>query len=208
MSAPFGVHMTLISGQKHSREIVVAACTFLATTYLAIKPVATDGSVRDHFLKALKAFKSKERLDFREKPDYHLERLVEPNNTLSTKNFFWLALDPEGEALARNIFQANGDLPDNRAHRSVKKLNLIEQPIVPPPQVNVPPEMWRESDGHYYSLSVDYRKSKPKESFHSYSSRQTTSTPEQELYYSWFESLYESLIPWQDAIRNIQSDLS
>jgi len=208
MSAPFGIHMTLISGQKHSREIVVAASTFLAMHYLAIWPVATDGSVRDHFLKALKAFKSKERLDFREQPDSHVERLVEPSNNLSTKNFFWLALDPEGQALARHIFQANGELPDNRAHRSVKKLNLIEQSIVPPPQMDVPVQTWKESDRQYCSLSVDYRKSKPKESFHSYISRQTTSTPEQELYYSWFESLYESLIPWQDAIRNIQSDLS
>jgi hypothetical protein len=129
--------MTLISGQKHSREIVVAASTFLAMRYLAIEPVATDGAVRDHFLKALEAFRSKERMDFRERPDYHVERLVGPNNDLSTGNFFWLALDPEGEALARNIFQANGELPDRRAHRSVKKLNMIEQPIVPPPQVDI-----------------------------------------------------------------------
>lgn len=208
MSAPFGVHMTLISGQKHSREIVVAASTFLAMAYLAIKPVANDGAVRDHFLKALEAFKSKEQIDFREQPDYHVGRLVEPHNSLSTTNFFWLALDPEGEAIARNIFQANGDVPDKPAHGLVKKLNLIAQPTTPPPQVDIPIHSWDESRRQYSSLTASYRKSKPKESFHSYISRQTTSTFEQELYYAWFESLYERLIPWQDAIKSIQSDLS
>lgn len=208
MSAPFGVHMTLISGQKNSREIIVAASTFLAMNYLAIEPVADDGVIRDPFLQALEVFEIGSKLEFRERPSFHVGQLVEPGNHLSTKNFFWLALDIEGETLAKHIFQANGDLPDKPAHQSIKKLNLIEQPIAPPPQLVIPPATWEESRKQYSSLSASYPQLKPKESFHSYITRQTTSTREQELYFAWFESLYESLIPWQDAIKNIQSDLS
>jgi hypothetical protein len=145
MSAPFGVNMTLISGQKNSREIIVAASTFLAMTYLAIEPVADDGVIRDPFLKALEVFEIGSKLEFRERPSLHVGQLVEPGNHLSTKNLFWLALDTEGETLAKSIFQTNGDLPDKRAHRSVKKLNLIEKPIAPPPQVDIPLWTWEES---------------------------------------------------------------
>ena len=208
MSIPFGLNMSLISGQKHSREIVVAASTLLAMHYLAIEAIAESRPIRDTFLEALGAFEARERIFFREQPDYHVERLLAPGGNPYTKNFFWLALDPEGETLARKIFQANGELPDHRAHPLVKKLNLIEQPIVPPPEVYVPLQVWEESRRKYSSLSASYRRSKPNESFRSYTSKQITPTPEQELYYSWFEILYESLIPWQDIIRTIQSDLS
>jgi hypothetical protein len=200
--------MSLISGQKHSREIVVAASTLLAMHYLAIEPIAGDGPIRDTFLKALEAFEARERMFFREQPGYHVERLIAPGGNPSTKNYFWLALDPEGETLARKIFQANGDLPDQRPHPLIKKLNLIEQPIVPPPEVGAPLQIWEESRRKYSSLLASYRKLKPKESFRSYTSKQITPTSEQELYYAWFESLYECLIPWQDIIRTIQSDLS
>ena len=38
--------------------------------------------------------------------------------------------------------------------------------------------------------------------------RTTPLTTEQRQYYLWFEALYEALIPWQDIIKNIQSDYS
>jgi hypothetical protein len=147
-------------------------------------------------------------MSFRERPDYLVERLIAPGDNPCMKNFFWLALDLKGETLARKIFQANGELPDHRPHPSVKRLNLIEQPIAPPPEVGVPLQIWEESRRKYSSLLASYRRLKPKESFRSYTSKQITPMPEQELYYAWFEILYESLIPWQDIIRTIQADLS
>lgn len=56
MSGPFGVTLTVISAQKFSREIVVAASTFLSMGYLSIIPMGNDGAIRPEFLTALNIF--------------------------------------------------------------------------------------------------------------------------------------------------------
>jgi len=208
MSGPFGVSMTLISGQTHSGEIAVAASTFLSMGYLSIGLVGKDAKIRQEFLKALEVFGTRARIYYHDRPDYFVEKLIEPSNRVSTKDLFWLALDKEGEAIAKSIFSANGDSPDKVVHRSVRKLNLIEQTISPPPQEDIPLQVWEESRRRHFSLSLSYRKLKPKVSYQSYMNDNAPLTPEGKLYYEWCEGLYESLIPWQDTIKNIQSDFS
>ncbi len=208
MSGPFGVNMTVISGQKYSREIVVAAATFLSMGFLSIRLVANDGTVRQEFLKALDIFKHREGIDYREIPDSYAKRLIEPRHVTFTKDLFWLALDKEGESLAKDILVKNGELPDKRVHQSVHKLNLIEQTILPPPQVQIPLQSWEECRHKHFSLSVHYHKLKPKESLLSYMSANAPLSPDEKSYLAWCESLYESLIPWQDNVKTIQSDFS
>ena len=209
MSGPFGVNMTIVSGQKHSGEIVIAASTFLSMVFLSIDLVVTDEIIRPEFLTALDIFGNREGLYFRDRPDSLPAKLIKPNNNISTKgDLFWLALDKQGESLAKDIFAANGELPDERVYRSVQKLNLIEQTIVAPPRAPLSLQVWEESRRKHHSLSVEYHKLKPKESLLSYISKHALLTPEENLYYAWCESLYEILIPWQDIIKDIQSDFS
>jgi hypothetical protein len=208
MSAPFGINITVISGRRHSGEIVVAAATFLSMDYLDLYPVSTELNVRPEFLKALDIFEQRERLHYRKQPGYFVERLTEPGASLPAWHFFWLALDPEGEAIARKFLDANGVLPDKRAHQSVRKLNLIKPVVSPAPDALLPLPVWEKSRLLHDSLSFKYRKERVKQPYTLYMNENAALLPEQKLYYAWCESLYESLIPWQDAIKGIQSDLS
>ncbi len=179
MSGPFGVHMTLISGRQKSGEIVVAAATFLSMGFLTVDCACTDQNARVEFLTALRRFTGHAGISSHKSPDFFMKAWMEPDDTLSTAGLFWLALDKEGERLARDIFRANGDSPDARVYRSVHKLNLLEPSISPPPDIPFPVE-----------------------------GRQGESGGEQEVYFAWFESLYEAILPWRGIIKNIQSDFS
>ena len=201
MSGPFGVRITVISGQKCSREIVVAASTFLSRTFLTIDPVAADVSLRQEFLAALNTFGSLERIDYYQGPWCFAGKVIQPSNTISTGDLFWLALDKEGESLARDIFEANGESLDKRVYHAVRKLNLIE-PIIPPPPHRKP--FWQK----LFSARPRQPEPGPMPSYQAYRKKLPWITPQQAQYYAWFEALYEALIPWQDIIRNIQSDYS
>lgn len=208
MSAPFGIHITVVSGQRFSGEIAVAASTFLAMDYLAIRLLSNEGSVREEFLKALEVFEDREGFYYRKRPRDFVEKLMKPQGNIPIDDFFWLALDKEGETIATNIFAANGEVPHQLVHRLIRKLNLLEQTILHPPQVHVPLQYWQESAEKQSSLSYSYRKLKPKKSYQLYMNENAPLSPEQTLYCDWFERLYESLISWQDTIKGIQSDLS
>ena len=182
MSGPFGVSMTVISGGKFSREMVVAASTFLSRSFLSIYPVATEERIRPEFYQGLLAFCRREKIDYREGPTHFSRECIKPGPTVSTDGLFWLALDPEGEALARSMFEANGVLPEERIYHAVRRLNRLE-PTVPAPPARDP--LWRRLFSLDPWLAV-----------------------EQARYYAWFETLYLALIPWGDTIRNIQSDYS
>jgi len=208
MSGPFGVNMTVISGQRFSGEIAVAASTFLSMGFLSISPVAKDTIIRQEFLKALDIFRHREKIYYHERPDYFVERLVKSDTSISTKDLFWLALDKEGESIAKSIFSTNGDLPDKVVYRSIRKLNLIDQTISPPPQEHVLLQIWEKCRQQYFSLSISYDKSKQMESYRSYMDKNARLTSEQKSYCAWCEQLYENLIPWQDTIKSIQSDFS
>jgi hypothetical protein len=201
MSGPFGVNITVISGQNYSREIVVAASAFLSMPFLSIDPVATDATIRLDFLTAFNRFVNLEKIDYYEWPRYFDERVIQPSNSISTGDLFWLALDQEGESLAKSIFEANGESPNERVYHFVRKLNLIEQTI-PSPPVRQP--FWQ----NLFSRKLKHPESTSLASYQGYRNKQPRLTHEQILYYIWFEALYEALIPWMDIIKNIQSDFS
>lgn len=182
MSGPFGVRMTVISGGRFSCEKAVAACTFLSRSFLSIDPVAAEGKIRTEFRQALHAFCKREGIDYRQGPRHFAGECVRPGPEVSAGGLFWLALDPEGEALASRIFEENAKSPHERVYHSVRRLNRMETAISPPP---VREPLWRRLFSLDPWLAV-----------------------EQARYYAWFETLYLALIPWGDTIRNIQSDYS
>lgn len=200
MSGPFGVRIKIISGREFSRELVVAASTFLSVPFLTIDPVAADERLWPEFRRALHAFCTRERIDYHEGPTSFSGSCIKPDNTISTGGLFWLALDPEGESVARRIFEANGVSPEESVYHSVRKLNLIEQTI-PSPPVRIP--FWQK----LFSRRLKQPQPAPP-SYQEYRNRQPWLTPEQARYYAWFEALYVALIPWGDIIKNIQSDYS
>jgi len=208
MSGPFGVSLTVISGQKHSGEIAVAAATFLSMGYMSVDPVGRDRNIRPEFLKVLHIFANREGIYYDKQPEYYAGKLTTPDNDLSTKDLFWLALDKEGETIAKGIYEANGDLADKRIYHTVHKLNLLEPLVTPPPELSLPLQVWEETRLHLFGLAVEYRKVKGKQSYSSYMNENVVLLPEQKLFYDWCEELYESLIPWMDTIKNIQSDYS
>ena len=167
MSGPFGVNMTIVSGQDFSGEIAVAAATFLSMNYLSIHLISTDDHIRPELLSALNIFGNKPGLYYQTQPREFAESLTTMKHKIFSKDFFWLAMDKEGEIIAKKILEENGELPTKKVYQSVHKLNLMESSITHPPL-----------------------------------------TPEEKSYIEWCASLYESLIPWQNIIKNIQSDLS
>jgi hypothetical protein len=201
MSGPFGVRMTIISGQMFSRELVVAASTFLSMRFLSIDPVAEGERTRPEFLRALSAFCNREHIDYYEGPLHFSRSCIRPDPAMSTGGLFWLALDPEGEALARCIFEANGTASEEQVYHLVRRLNRIEQMISPPP-IRIP--FWKNL------FSRQLRQSLPTTlpSYQEYRNKYPHFTPEQARYFAWFEALYIALIPWGDTIKNIQSDYS
>ena len=201
MSGPFGVSITVISGQNYSREIVVAASAFLSMPFLSIDPVAKDATLRQDFLAAFNLFVNREKIDYYEWPRYFDERVLHISSSISAGGLFWLALDQEGESLAKNIFEANKVLSNERVYRSVCKLNLLEQAL-PPPPIRKP--FWQK----LLSGQPMHPDSTRSPAYHTYMNKQPRLTHQQALYCAWFESLYEALIPWQDTIKNIQSDYS
>ncbi len=208
MSGPFGVSLTVISGQKHSGEIAVAAATFLSMGYMSVDPVGKDRKIRPEFLKILHIFAYREGIYYDKQPEYYAEKLTIPGKDLSTKDLFWLALDLEGEAIAKSIYEANGDLADKRIYRTVNKLNLLAPVVPPPPEASLPLQVWEETRVHLFCLAVGYRKVKGKQSYSNYMNENVVLLPEQKVFYAWCEDFYESLIPWMDTIKNIQSDYS
>ena len=208
MSGPFGVNMTVISGQERSGELVLAAATFLAMGYLSIDCVCTDRSVREEFLTMLSVFSDRAKISYYDNPKKYVQKLIEPGSTISTKDLFWLALDREGEALAREIFAANGDPTNKRVYRSVRKLNLIEREIQPPPQTIIPLQTWEEARLRHSSRTFgDYIRNRERSS-QSLGDENASPTSQEGEYIVWCTSLYEALLPWQALIKGIQSDFS
>ena len=79
MSGPFGVSLTVISGQKLSAEVAVAASCLLDMRFLYIDPVATASGLRPEFLNVLRIFRHRERLDPYTEPEAFVQRLAPPS---------------------------------------------------------------------------------------------------------------------------------
>ena len=208
MSVPFGVSVTVVSGQDQSGESVLAASTFLTMIYLSIYPVSRDRNVREDFLSALALFGLREDIYFFQEPDSFVKKLFASDNNTPTKGLFWLALDREGDAIARDMIHASGKSPEETVHRSMPRLNILEQTISPPPQVYVPTRVWQETVENHRRVSLNYREVKPKPARQLYMSDHALLLPEQKLYLGWLKSLYESLLSWRKIIEKIQSDVS
>jgi hypothetical protein len=207
MSGPFGVGITIISGQKHSGEIAVAASTLLSMGFLSINLVGTDIDVRPEFINAIDVYIRREHIDCRERPVNFVSKLKQATNEAPIYDMFWLALDPEGEAIARNILDARSEPANKRVYHSVQKLNLIDPVVSPLPAATMPLTDWVKSRVKHFGLLVKFDR-KGKESYSSYMNRNAPLSDVEEMYHRWFDALYMSLIPWQDTIRNIQSDYS
>jgi hypothetical protein len=207
MSGPFGVRITVISGKKLSGEIVVAAATLLQMGFLYIDLVAADTTIRQECLTTLKIFCNRKRIDCRNKPEEYARRVIQASKTISAGDLFWLALDKEGESLAKDIFKANGEHPGKRVYHSVNQLNLIEPTIEPLPQIASSTATQKNFWQKVFPPRT-HPKPKPVQTYQPYMNRLAPLTPQQSLHYAWCEMLHEALIPWQDTIRNIQSDFS
>ena len=210
MSGPFGVSMVVISGQKFGGEMVVAASTFLSMGYFSVTPVAAESTIRPAFLPVLRIFGRREKIWYRDKPEYFIQRVCKPDELMSKRGHFILALDTEGERLARQRFEAAGIAHDKPFYRSVLALNQLEQTISPPPEPEPPQVMQKPFWQKLFSPSVTPPAPAPKpiESYWESACREGPLTLEQASYYTWCERLYEALIPWMDTIKKIQSDYS
>ena len=118
-----------------------------------------------------------------------------------------VAIDKEGEEIAKEIFKANEEVPGKRIYKTVNKLNFIGERICPPPQLQIPISDWKKVHGLHVQLSIRYDR-KSGEPYSLYISKHAPLTSWEKTAVDWCEALYMSLIPWQDTIKNIQSDFS
>jgi len=133
MSNPYGVSLAVISGQNNSAEIVVSACSLLSRTWQSITPICTEKGVRKELISALNNYVLIDKVNRLETSEYYAARLIEPNKDLYPNHLFCLALDLEGYVIAKDIFIANGNNPDEKVYNFVCKLNLLDRRVPPPP---------------------------------------------------------------------------
>jgi hypothetical protein len=208
MSNPYGVSYAVISGQKNAGEVVVAASTILLMDWQSITPVSANKNVRKEFLLAIDAFSWREKYAIAySKQEEFAEKIIEPGGNLFMGNEFWLALDEQGDSIARDILSANGESPDKTVHKSIRKLNSIGQTL-PPPEINTSADFWTKIIVGLIRLSHEHYETKSKDTYQSFVNSRLPMTPLENEYYSWFKSLYENLVPWRKTIRGFQSDLS
>lgn len=140
-----------------------------------------------------------------EPAEYYVNRLIEPNADICTDYFFCLALDLEGYAIAKDIFLANGNNPDEKVHDFVCKLNLLDRRILPPPTSTLSIDYLSKIKDNLGFLSLDYDKLHSKESFQLFVEKRITMTDNEKDYYSWLRTLYEYIMPWKKIVGKIQS---
>lgn len=208
MSVPFGVSITLVSGQDSSAECVLTASAFVTMCYLSIYPVCPKRHIRDEFLLALSSYGVRENMYFFRELEHFAKGLIVPNSSEAAKGLFWLALDMAGEEIARETIRASGKSPEESIYRIVPRLNLLEQPISPPPQVYVPLDVWKKTLRNDVSVALNYKKERSSQSLSTYMDLHAPLLSEQRLYHEWFRTFQNRLMPWRTIIQRIQSDVS
>ena len=208
MSVPFGVSVTLVSGQDGSAECVLTASVFMTMCYLSIYPVCPERDIRDEFLLALSSYGVRENIYFFRELEHFAKGLIDPDSDEATKGLFWLALDQAGEEIARETVMASGKSPEESIYHIVPRLNLLEQPISPPPQVYVPVDVWKKTLRNDVAVVLNYRKERSNQSLSTYMDVHAPLLPEQKLYHEWFRTFQNRLMPWRTIIQRIQSDVS
>lgn len=108
-------------------EIVVAASTILTMTYLTVKPVSTETTVRDEFINACRAMVRNGT------PKKYAGKIANPASLGADFADFWLAFDKQGEKRAREIIQKSGKSVDERRYGFPGMVHVFEQIIPDPP---------------------------------------------------------------------------
>jgi hypothetical protein len=109
-------------------EVVVAASTILAMTYLAVKPVSITNSCRIEFINACRV------MIHNGTPKKYAEKIVDPNSLDADFADFWLAFDKKGEKLASQIVLKSGRAIDKGKYDFSSMVHLFEH-IVPDPPI-------------------------------------------------------------------------
>ena len=109
-------------------EIVVAASTILSMTYLTVKPVSNQTTVRDEFINAC-------RMTVRNGiPKKYAGRIANPASVDADYADFWLAFDAKGEKLAKQIIQKSGRSVKDGKYDFPGLVHLFEQEVADPPK--------------------------------------------------------------------------
>lgn len=202
-----GIHpigYALISGQKNSGEIVVSASTLMSTSHQFATPISAEKSVRIELLSALENYIKIDQVHNSQPAREYVNSLVEPDNKTCTNHHLCLALDLEGYKIARDIFLANGNNPDEKVHDFVCKLNILDRRVPPPPTSTISIDYLLKVKNCLYWLSEDYDKLQTREPFSSFVARRMPMVAIEQEYYFWFRTLYEYVLPWKNIIGKIQ----
>jgi len=109
-------------------EIVVAASTILSMTYLTIKPVSTQTTVRDEFINAC-------RMTVRNGiPKKYAARIANPALLNADYADFWLAFDAKSEKLAKQLILKSGRLIEEGKYDFPGMVHLFEHEVPDPPK--------------------------------------------------------------------------
>ena len=109
-------------------EIVVAASTILSMTYLTVKPVSTQTTVRDEFINAC-------RMTVRNGiPKKYAARIANPALLDAEYADFWLAFDAKSEKLAKQLIQKSGRSVDEGKYDFPALVHLFEHEVPDPPK--------------------------------------------------------------------------
>lgn len=208
MSNPYGVSYAVISGQENASELVVAASTILLMDWQSITPISKDNKVRREFLLALDTFNLRERYPISSRQEELSQKIIHPKEVISGNNEFWIALDKQGYDLAKDILLSNKEIIDKPVYKSLSKLNLLEQLVVPPPQTKTTTDFWMNISVEINVLMYRQQADVSKTSYQSFINTYVPITQIEKEYYSWFKSLYEILLPWRQSIRTFQVDMS
>ena len=110
-------------------EIVVAASTILTMTYLTVKPVSTNNTCRDEFINACRA------MIRNGTPKKYMDRIANPATVNADYADFWLAFDPKGKEMARQILQNSGRSVEKGKYDFPGMVHLFEHTVLDPPDV-------------------------------------------------------------------------
>jgi len=121
--------IAIISERKpRGGEIVVAVSTILSMTYLTVKPVSTQTTVRDEFINAC-------RMTIQNGiPKKYAARIANPALLDAEYADFWLAFDAKGEKLAKQIIQKSGRSVAEGKYDFPGMVHLFEPEVIDPPK--------------------------------------------------------------------------
>jgi len=109
-------------------EIVVAASTILTMTYMTVRPVSTENTVRDEFINACRAMVRNGT------PKKYAGKIANPASISADYADFWLAFDKKGEAVARQIILGAGIPVEKGKYAFPGMVHLFEHIVPDPPE--------------------------------------------------------------------------